>query len=362
MERLEAEFREEARRAEAERAETGRIEAERAEAERIEAERVEAELDRREAERLQALRLERRRLEAERQRAEAERIERERLEAERIERERRAAEEESRRARRDALRAEALRCIEEISLEGPAAELPPARLRAPRPVTLPRAQEISSGHVWPPVKGRAAIAAAASGELSRPDVPVEWAASPALELQSSTGWVVHSCDRWVFTDETEARQRLHHVVRRLLSRVQFCPESRALALGREAEGWRLWVFTPAHRTVRESVVDCLDGRMMGALERLLRITADGLLALAASGGASDGIVGGASGLAVHDGTLRILAVDEGDGDPGPRGDPLVELGSLIRQRAQDDAELSDWLAATGGRFVPEAAGPAEWRP
>src|SRR5690606_34585085 len=96
-------------------------------------------------------------------------------------------------------------------------------------ISLPHAHDIVSGHIWPPVKGRAAIALATSGNLSIPDEVQPWAPQDAMELHGTGGWILHTADRWVYETESTARHTLLATVRCLVPHLESLPEGRSLA-------------------------------------------------------------------------------------------------------------------------------------
>lgn len=309
-ERIEAERREaerlEAERLEAERLEAARIEAERREAERREAERREAErreAERREAERLEAARVEAERLEAERR--EAERLEAARIEAARIEAERLEAE------RAAAATPRVTRGYEELRTDR-APTQPPARitrrnlLADPSDVALPRAQELFSGHVWPPVKGRAAFAEAAH-RLTAPKNVRPWAPMGALELVSADGWLLHSTERWLFDDEGTARLRLHTLVRSLLPLGDLIPDGRALALAKDGGRWRLWLVTPDLPTLEEVARERLVVDSEAQASQFLRRTFASLERLSERGVSGHALAGGAAAVGEQEGRMVLLS-------------------------------------------------------
>jgi len=196
-------------------------------------------------------------------------------------------------------------------------------------VALPNAQEICSGHVWPPVKGRAALALALSSALSVPTRAAAWAPERAFEVRSEHGWILHSSERWLFESEAEARLRLLSLVRRALPHKDVLPEGRSLLLARDGALFRLWMVTPpiasldqtAHRANAEGAA---------ALQALLERSVAGFEQLGVLGLLENAWPGGSSGLALQDERVVLLSLDEGDQEPSvTRGHPLRELHSLL---------------------------------
>jgi hypothetical protein len=183
-------------------------------------------------------------------------------------------------------------------------------------VVVPSAPEIASGHVWPPVRGRAALAAATSSPLVAPAEVQPWAPDGALEL-AGAGWILHSSERWIFEAEPVARVRLLALVRRLLPHAEALPDGRALVVARDGARWRMWLVTPRVPTLAEA------GRAAASPAALTALAARRLRELGLDGRP---LPAGASGLGLCDGRLVLLAVDEGDDAPGPeRREPLAEL-------------------------------------
>lgn len=219
-------------------------------------------------------------------------------------------------------------------------------------VTLPSAQEIFSGHVWPPVKGRASLALATSTAMSVPACVAAWAPDRALELRSEDGWTLHSSDRWVFEAEAEARSRLMSLVRRALPYKEALPEGRSLLLARDGARYRLWMVTPpitslaqaAERLALEAAAprQAFVERIVAGLEQLGQL---GLLARPWPAGSS--------GLALQDVRVVLLSVEEGEEvrSPAP-GHLLRELSSLISRTGIDRDESSLWSSLENKFMTP----------
>jgi len=221
-------------------------------------------------------------------------------------------------------------------------------------VALPQANEISSGHVWPPVKGRAAFAAATTGRLAAPEEVRRWAPASALEVASDAGWLLHSSDRWVFDSEAEARLHLLALVRRLLPQGDLVPEARALAVARDHNRWRLWLLTPEIQSVSEaahaaaergaSTLGALLGRVGGAFRNLRK-----------TGMLGDALPAGSDGIAVQDGRLVRLALDEGEAAPAPEArPPLAQLSELMSRLLRDREGLREWFEGEGRALLERA--------
>jgi signal recognition particle receptor subunit beta len=318
----------EVERAEAARVEAERLEAERAEAVRAAAERAEA--ARREAERIEAERREAERIEAER--SEAESVEAERRESERVEAEHGAAEKR-------------LGATTELRRNG-------ATEDRDRDIVLPRAHEIASGHVWPPVKGRAAFASATARPLRVPQSLRPWAPAEGIELESDDGWVLHSSEQWVFDDETSARLRLLTLVRHLLPLGDWVAEGRSLAIAKDGGLWRLWLLTPQVPSIDEHAAALLRRNGAPALAAFLGGAVATLATWRALGPLERLLPAGTSGMGVQDGRLVLLSLD--DGSPSPesvRREPVSELSMLAARLAVGHGELQRWLEGDGAALL-----------
>jgi signal recognition particle receptor subunit beta len=221
-------------------------------------------------------------------------------------------------------------------------------------VTLPNAQEICSGHVWPPVKGRAALALAMSSALSVPTRAAAWAPDGALELRGENGWILHSSQRWLFESEAEARLRLLSLVRKALPYKDVLPEGRSLLLARDGAHFRLWMVTPpiasldqtAHRANAEGAA---------ALHAFLERSVAGFEQLGLLGLLANAWPGGSSGLALQDERVVLLSLDEGEQGPSvTRGHPLRELGSLLAHTGIGRDKLTRWSSLERKFMTPNA--------
>jgi signal recognition particle receptor subunit beta len=231
----------------------------------------------------------------------------------------------------------------------------PNRAAADGVVPVPDAEEIGPGLVWPPVKGRAAIAAVASGPFTAPDVVRPWAPSEALELVGEGGWTLHTTDRWVYPNESEARHRLIALVRRLLPDVDALPDGRALAVAREGAAWRLWVATPPLPSLADEALSVLRDPGGAHVAMFLERVAATIRQLASTALSGSPVPAGIAGLALSEGRLVVLGVDEGE--DGPRIDatsPLSHLATTLEELAGVAAPVRTWLAAHGRSLLDRA--------
>jgi hypothetical protein len=181
---------------------------------------------------------------------------------------------------------------------------------------LPDATEIASGHVWPPVKGRAVIAVATAGTIDIPEVLRPWAPRGAIEVHGDRDWVLHTSERWVFESEQDARRRLMTVVRSLVD--QPTPDGRCVAVAKDGARFRLWVVTP---------------RIPSLMEELDEVHSPAFadrVAAAASQWERRAVQFGAAGVAVQDGRLVILALEE-DGEGATARDPLADIAIRMEE-------------------------------
>jgi len=216
---------------------------------------------------------------------------------------------------------------------------------------IPDCTELCAGHVWPPVKGRSAIATALALPVMRPTVLRNWAPLDAIELVTASQWTIHTTPRWIFDDEHVARRRLLTTVKNVLTRPTMVLDGRSLALSTEPEGWRLWLFTPPTTSVAESLLTALDEGNVKRVAAYVNRTVAALQDL----GTNRLLPAGLDGITLHEGRFAILALDEGDGEPGlePR-DPVVELFELLDRRARVDPSVGRWLDTDGIQVLSRA--------
>ncbi len=219
-------------------------------------------------------------------------------------------------------------------------------------ISIPDAQDIGSGHIWPPVKGRSALAAATNSQLTVPGHVLPWAPVGAWEFISESGWVLHSTDRWVFPTEAEARLRLLTMVRNMLPHLETLPDTRSLLLAEDGEAWRLWLLTPHTLTLREIALSALQVGSPAALSNVLQ-QALSLTEKLLTAGICDGLISaGAGGAAIEDGRLVLFALKE----PGnvarlESRQPLLELSELLAQESQSDEILEKWFETQGKQLL-----------
>lgn len=225
-------------------------------------------------------------------------------------------------------------------------------LQSPSEVTVPNANEIASGHVWPPVKGRAALAVATDSRFFAPPLLRPWAPAGAGELVSEAGWVLHTADHWRFETEHAARLGLLTIVRRLTRHSETIPDGRALVVSREGESWRLWLLTPGLASYRELAFAAVSAGNVEPLARFVEGAAArlGRFREPDPDGPPVPLCAGSVGLEGE--RLVMLDLDEGDASPRPaRINPLVELAELLESLVARNRELQAWFEAEGRRLL-----------
>jgi signal recognition particle receptor subunit beta len=200
-----------------------------------------------------------------------------------------------------------------------------------RACRIPRPESLLAGHVWPPVKGRAAVAAAAVGDVAIPDRAIDWAPAEPIEIALEDGWLLHSASSWTFESEGDARMELMSMVRRLVAVPELVPEGRALFVGAAESGYRLWMLTPPIPSLASRLLDALVERDVQAARTVFDDCRRARAALVGAKGIA-AVPGGASGVATQDGRVVVLALGEG-------GDVVDEHALALALRATaDDSE------------------------
>ena len=96
--------------------------------------------------------------------------------------------------------------------------------------------------------GRAALASLGSS-VRLVERPAPWAPRAAIELACSEGWTAHSSPELVYADLDAGRPALFDAIRWQAKLAHLTPPGRTYALAPDRDGLRLWVLTPAYRTV-----------------------------------------------------------------------------------------------------------------
>ncbi|MDH5591091.1 MAG: hypothetical protein OEZ37_13655, partial [Gemmatimonadota bacterium] len=134
---------------------------------------------------------------------------------------------------------------------------------------IPWAPDILAGHLWPPVTGRAVLAAVNGSETTQVRETQPWAPAGATEIRSNRGWIVHTSDDWVHGDESAGRDGLIGMVRGWVGTRELIPEGRSLFLAKEEGRWRIWMISPHVETLHDSLDSALTGDDTGGLGNAL---------------------------------------------------------------------------------------------
>jgi signal recognition particle receptor subunit beta len=154
----------------------------------------------------------------------------------------------------------------EAAAANPVASAAPA---APLPFQLPPV-DLPAGMVWPGVSGRAALAAIAA-PARIVDRPAPWAPAHAIELACGEGWSAHTSSELVFPELERGKPALFEAVRWQAKLDALTPPGRTYALSPERDRVRLWVLTPAYRTVWAAIEEAFAAGDRAAAGRLARI-------------------------------------------------------------------------------------------
>jgi signal recognition particle receptor subunit beta len=194
---------------------------------------------------------------------------------------------------------------------------------------LPQASALPAGCIWPAVSGRAALASANRQQLEAPATIADFAPADAFELKSENGWLFHSRPSWLFALESTARLALLSIARTLAESPDLLPEGRALLIGPEDTGWRLWMVTRQAVPIWELLADALDEEDSVALAEAWRAVVE----LASAGlGVSPAARGARlSALAAQRGRLVVLTLPE---NPASATTPLRELEYWLQTAGQ----------------------------
>lgn len=245
--------------------------------------------------------------------------------------------------------------LEDVALEPRSAVAPwPVRrnlIESPGALSMPVPGELASGHVWPPVKGRAALGLALGGSIDAPRFVLPWAPAGAQELVSSAGFALHSSERWSFSDESAARLALLNHARQLLSLGSLLPDARSLAVAKQTGGWRLWLVTPLLRSLAEDVFAAAQADDAHALASFAARLKGVRRRLEEAGSTGRAVPGGAAGLTLHEGRFLALSLDEAAPHSLEANDPLADLARLLRDLCRGAPALEAWFERDGRSFV-----------
>jgi signal recognition particle receptor subunit beta len=210
---------------------------------------------------------------------------------------------------------------------------------------LPRPEAILAGHVWPSVKGRAALATAVVGAVEIPEHTLDWAPPEPIEIVLAPGWILHSSARWSFATESEARPFLMSVVRKVAASPELVPEGRAFFLAPDDEGFRLWMLTPETAPLALALLDAIREQSPGSIASALGAI-DRAAAILLSARGTSAVPGGAAGIAMRNGQVNLLSIGE-QGD-SPMGHALRLAARAVEGDAAAEAAVARARALLGG--------------
>jgi signal recognition particle receptor subunit beta len=235
----------------------------------------------------------------------------------------------------------------------PLERVPLLRLRAndltrAHAARFPRPESLLAGHVWPPVRGRASLVAAmADGTVATPTRVLDWAPPAPIELAFEGGWVLHSSSRWLFESDADARVGLRGAVRQLLAAPELVPEGRAVFLGPDDAGYRLWMLTPALPSIAEMLIEALAAVDREAVAAALAAAKRATVMLKALRG-SVLVQAGAAGVGMQDGRVTLLAGIEAEEvvvHAGPPAEDALTLAERAASRTGQGEEPGPEIAA-----------------
>lgn len=205
---------------------------------------------------------------------------------------------------------------------------------------LPQASDLPVGCIWPAVSGRAALAAANREELEAPATVADFAPADAFELKSERGWLFHSRPSWLFASEADARVALLSIARALAELPDLLPEGRALLIGPEPSGWRLWMVTGLTVPIWELIACALDEGNSVLLAEAWRTLIE--FAAIEPGISRTTLRPRLSALAAQCGRLVVLTLPE---SPDSATTPLRELEHWLQVAGQTSLERARCIAA-----------------
>jgi signal recognition particle receptor subunit beta len=145
---------------------------------------------------------------------------------------------------------------------------------------IPWAPDVRAGHLWPPVTGRAVLAAVNRSVTTQSREIQAWAPAGASEIRSDLGWILHTTEEWTFpdSDEGSAAELLRTTVSKWLRMRDTIPEGRSLILSRDDGRWRMWMISPQVRTLSVVLRTALEGEdvegLIGVLTDIATVVAE----------------------------------------------------------------------------------------
>jgi signal recognition particle receptor subunit beta len=193
--------------------------------------------------------------------------------------------------------------------------------------------DLSAGHVWPPLTGRALLANAIGSTLDAPSTLKPWAIGFSIEIENVEGWTFHSDGDWCFENENEAKRNLLATVRYHVNFQNVIPRSRVLFIAADAEKWRMWMLTGPVQSITDSI--SANGRI--AL-RIDSMTGHSLRDAAARffqhfDGLQEKLVRGSNFLGLEDHDLVLLSAPRHDRRAESDPERFIELRELFSSAA-----------------------------
>lgn len=227
---------------------------------------------------------------------------------------------------------------------------------------LPNPQTLPSGHIWPPLGGRRHIETAMEGRTRPREQPRLWAPIGSGEIETTTGWLLHSSARWLFDAEPTARQELVAVARHLAALRPVLPDGRALCVTPERGQFRLWMVTPMLSSLGEDIRVVTDMALAKPPDQLgdslSQWTRAALAALRRVATATTGVWDGDVGLdsvALQNGRPVLLSTPFHRGDVVTSFDgAIMQLRLRFAQLASTRPTLREWLDGPGRAPFKEA--------
>lgn len=233
--------------------------------------------------------------------------------------------------------------------------LPPPRgnlLTRVDQMELPLVDGMSTGQVWPPVAGRVIFANASFGPLAIPKDVQAWAPREPYEIVARDAWYLHSSPHWLFTHESDARHALLTQARKVAGLGPLAPRSRAIAVGKDGEGWRLYIATSRIATVADQALAASASDPL-ALRKWIGQVISGWSLLRTHDLAATIAL---NQLAIDDGCLVLLAIPEA-GQPysSIAHAPLPALWMLLEARLRLATPQRQWWTEEGRARLGRAA-------
>jgi len=138
---------------------------------------------------------------------------------------------------------------------------------------VPSANDVPAGHLWPPVNGRSVLAAVNEAAARPVEGSASWAPADSVEFRTNNGWILHTREAGLFSEQGTGREHLMRTIKRCLPAANFVPEGRALLLAPDENHWRLWMISPITPTLRQIIDSALGVNEVKTVSAALRDTA-----------------------------------------------------------------------------------------